>query len=104
MNFFHDVPEIQHLGKLRPVLIISAARLVGSYYKFERNISIGNIFVINVLKAEKLANIDDIHVTQAPDLRLNVILKHWYQKITDAFCNNSTTCFSQNESLRHHIE
>ena len=57
-------------------------------------------FVVKVMKAAELANIDDICVAQQPGPLWNVVLKAWYQKNTDAFCNNNPDRISQNASLR----
>ena len=99
--FFNDVPEIQHIGNLRPVLFISAARIIGYYNEVVRYITTRNIIFMRVMKAEKLANIDNIRVAQAPAPLWNVVLKAWSQKITDEFCNNNIDQVSQNTSLIH---
>ena len=49
--FANDVPELQHIGKLCPVLFISSDWIVGSYNEFARYVKFVNIIVINVMKA-----------------------------------------------------
>ena len=92
---------MQHRGKLRPVLFIYSARLIGYYYELVTDVTSGNIVITKVIKAEKLANIDNIRVAQAPVPLWNVVLKAWSQKITDEFCNNNIDQVSQNASLIH---
>ena len=53
------------------------------------------------MKLPKLANIDNIRVAQATGLRWNVVLKAWYQQITDVLINNNPDWAAQNESLIH---
>ena len=53
---------MQHRGKLRPVLFIYSARLIGYYYELVTDVTSGNIVITKVIKAEKLANIDNICV------------------------------------------
>ena len=73
--FVNGIPELQHGGKLCPVLFISSARTIGSYNELVRDVTTGKIIVIKFMKAEESANIDDIRVAQAPDPRWNVILE-----------------------------
>ena len=86
---------------MSPVLFISATRIIGSYNKVVRDITIRNVIVMKVMKSPKLANIDNTRVAQAPGLRWNVVLKDWYQQITDVFINNNSDWATQNESLIH---
>ena len=83
---------------MRPVLFISATRLIGSYNKFVRDITIRNVIVMKVMKSPKLANIDNILVAQAPGLRWNVVLKAWYQQITDVLIIEPSGCYFTEQS------
>ena len=48
--FVNDAPELKYRGKLRPVLFIYDAWLIGSYKELVRDVTTGNIIVIKVTK------------------------------------------------------
>ena len=47
--FVNEIPELQHGGKLRPVMFISAAWIIGSYNELVRDVTTGNIIFIKVM-------------------------------------------------------
>ena len=97
--FVNEIPELQHGGKLRPVMFISAAWIIGSYNELVRDVTTGNIIVMKVMKAKESANIYDIRVAQSPEPRRNVVLEAWYQQTTDKFRINNPNRVSKNASL-----
>ena len=61
--FVNDIPEMQHGRKLRPVMFISATRIIGYYNELVRDVTTGKIIAIKVMKAEESSNIDNIRVS-----------------------------------------
>ena len=45
-----DFPELRYQGKLRPILFISTAWIIGSYNKVVRDVTAWNIIVAKVMK------------------------------------------------------
>ena len=64
--FVNDIPELQHRGDFCPILFISDDRIIGSCNEVVRDVTTRNTIVMKVMKAEELANIDYIRVSQAP--------------------------------------
>ena len=51
--FVNEIPELQHGGKLRPVMFISASQIIGSYNELVRDVTTGNIIVMKFMKTEE---------------------------------------------------
>ena len=49
--YINDLPELQHGGKLCPVLFISVSRIISSYNNVVRYVITGNVIVMTVMKA-----------------------------------------------------
>ncbi len=86
-----DVPELKDPEKLRPVLYICAARLIGSYTNLVREFGVENGIVKKIMQAAMDAEIDDPRVLVKSNglFRWNEVLNDWSKKIQKAFVENN---------------
>ena len=83
--FTNDLPRLQVGGNLRPVIMISAARLVGSYNDLIRDFGTDHEVVKLIMEAARRAKVDDEHVKDKGGPRHHVVLKDWSRQVTEQF-------------------
>lgn len=94
----NDIPSLQENGKLRPVIMISAARIVGSYRDLIRDVGLDYPIVRAVMEAARRAKVDDEQVKEAGNPRYHIVLRSWSDAITKSFieCNQQTSPIDPN--------
>ncbi|KAL7494080.1 hypothetical protein ACHAWT_003130 [Skeletonema menzelii] len=91
--FVNDVPELKKGGKLRPLVNVCAARLIGSLNELVRDVGYTHPIVQKILVAAEKAVVDDDRVmvpTESVNLpRYYIVLKDWSKKIRKDFVDNN---------------
>lgn len=102
--FFVDVPQLQIGGKLRPLLLTAAARLIGSYNQLVLDLGVDNNIVKRIMKAAHEAEIDDDAVPlAAKGPRWHAVLKYWSKTVQDDFDNKNPERVSTNSSTSQQL-
>lgn len=91
--FVNDVPELQKGGKLRPLLNLCAACLIGSLTELVKDVSYTHPIVQKIIVAGEKANVDDDRVT-APTESVNlprfyIVMKDWSKQMRKDFVDNN---------------
>ena len=83
--FTNDMPRLQHGGKLRPVIMICAARLICSYNDLVKDLGTDNAVVKMIMEAAYRAKIEDNRVQVIGPHRCHTILTSWSTQIKEQF-------------------
>ena len=76
--FIIDVPELKEDGRLRPVVMVAAASLIGNYSKLVSDYGVDNPIVKLIQTAAESAKIDDVNVPSKAGIpRWLVVLRSW---------------------------
>jgi hypothetical protein len=87
--FVNDMHRLQVGGNLRPVLMISAARLIGSYNDLIKDVGTDHKVVKLIMEAARRAGVDDARVEESGGPRYHVVLKYWSRLIKDKFTEDN---------------
>jgi len=83
--FTIDVPQLKEGGKLYPLTLMAAARLVGTFHLLMKDFPNGNPIISKILKGAQEAGVEDARVTQTPGPRHQAVLLFWSRKIHEDF-------------------
>ena len=101
--FTNDLPRLQVGGNLRPVIMISAARLVGSYNDLIRDFGTDHEVVKLIMEAARRAKVDDEHVKDKGGPRHHVVLKDWSRRVTEQFKEDNDQVSPDNPKVNEEL-
>ena len=97
--FIIDVPELKEGGRLRPVVMVAAASLIGNYIKLVSDYGVDNPIVKLIQTAAESTKIDDVNVpSKAGVPRWLVVLRSWSATIKNDHHDKNPMGASSNDS------
>ena len=87
--FIIDVPQLKEGGKLYPLTLMAAARLVGTFHQLLKDFPNGNPIISKILEGAREAGVDDARVPQKPGPRHHAVLLSWSRQIHGDFKNKN---------------
>ncbi len=97
--FTIDVPQLQEGGRLRSVVMVAAACLIGNYIRLVSDNGGDNPIVKQIQSAAESAKIDDVNVPlRAGHHQWNVVLRSWSKTILADFHDNNPMRASSKQS------
>jgi hypothetical protein len=98
-----EVLELKIGGKMRSMVLMATARLIGSYNMLVQDVGSKNPIVVKIMQAAQRAQIEDDSVEAGPGPCWNAVLKEWSIRIQKDFEARNPEHASDDASLAKQV-